>query len=78
VKRTRMFDYLGSSRSFPNEKERLPVRRTPPYTIEPVFEHFTALLPERNAWTIRSAASAPYPRRGDLRETGSGVRLRIP
>jgi transposase len=34
-------------RSFPNEKERVPVPAIRSYFIEPIFEQFRALLPER-------------------------------
>src|SRR4051794_8325387 len=42
-----MLDHSGSYLSHPNEKERAPVPALPPYIIEPIWEQFTALLPER-------------------------------
>jgi transposase len=41
-----MLDHLGSSLSFPT-KEPVPVPALEPYLIEPIFEQFSALLPER-------------------------------
>src|SRR5215213_644484 len=41
-----MLDHLGSSLSFPT-KEPMPVPALEPYLIEPIFEQFRALLPER-------------------------------
>src|SRR3712207_2868414 len=42
-----MLDHPGSSLSFPMEGA-CPVPALPPYIIEPIFEQFAALLPERN------------------------------
>jgi hypothetical protein len=42
----RMLDHLGSSLSFPM-KEEMPVPALPPYLIEPIWQQFSALLPER-------------------------------
>jgi hypothetical protein len=42
----RMLDHLGSSLSFPT-KEPMPVPVIPPYLIEPIWQQFSALLPER-------------------------------
>jgi transposase len=42
-----MLDHPGSSLSFPMEGA-CPVSALPPYIIEPIFEQFAALLPERN------------------------------
>jgi hypothetical protein len=41
-----MLDHLGSSLSFPM-KEPTPVPALPPYLIEPIWQQFSALLPER-------------------------------
>jgi transposase len=41
-----MLDHPGSSLSFPT-KESLPVPALPPYIIEPIWQQFCALLPER-------------------------------
>jgi hypothetical protein len=53
----------------------------PPYIIEPVWEQFRALLPERTR-RGSSARLSPhsYPRQGGLREVGAsvGLRLRLP
>jgi transposase len=42
-----MLDYSGSCLSFPNEKERPCVPALPPYIIEPIWQQFATLLPER-------------------------------
>jgi hypothetical protein len=42
-----MLDHSGSYLSFPNEKEPVRVPALPPYLIEPIWEQFRALLPER-------------------------------
>src|SRR5918994_1550371 len=41
-----MLDHLGSSLSFPM-KEPTPVPALPPYLIEPIWQQFSALIPER-------------------------------
>src|SRR5919107_434596 len=41
-----MLDHPGSSLSFPM-KEPTPVPALPPYLIEPIWQQFSALLPER-------------------------------
>src|ERR687894_101894 len=41
-----MLDHLGSSSGFPNRR-RVPVPALPPYLIEPIWQQFEALLPER-------------------------------
>jgi hypothetical protein len=41
-----MFHHAGSSSRFPNRRS-MPVPALPPYLIEPIFEQFRALLPER-------------------------------
>jgi transposase len=41
-----MLDHPGSSLSFPT-KESLPVPALPPYIIEPIWQQFSALLPQR-------------------------------
>ncbi len=46
-KRARDARSFGELPSFPNDKERIPVPAIPPYIIEPIWEQFTALLPER-------------------------------
>ena len=46
-KRTRDARSFGELPSFPNDKERVPVPAIPPYIIEPIWEQFRALLPER-------------------------------
>jgi transposase len=43
-----MLDHTGSCLiSFPNEKERTLMPALPPYLIEPIWEQFSALLPQR-------------------------------
>ena len=54
-----VLDHSGSSRSFPNEKE-LSVPALPPYLIEPIWQQFAALLPERRSiirWAATGVAS---------------------
>jgi transposase len=41
-----VLDHLGSSQSFPT-KESVSVPAIPPYLIEPIWQQFAALLPER-------------------------------
>src|SRR5919112_1902767 len=41
-----MLDHLGSSSGFPNRR-RVPVPALEPYLIEPIWQQFEALLPER-------------------------------
>src|SRR5215213_3775817 len=41
-----MLDHSGSCRSFPNRRS-VSVPALQPYIIEPIFEQFCALLPER-------------------------------
>src|SRR5215210_7161648 len=48
VKRAQMLDHPGSSSSFPRRRS-MPVPAIPPYIIEPIWEQFCALLPERDA-----------------------------
>src|ERR687893_1168788 len=43
-----MLDHLGSSRSFPMKEKPMPA--LPPYLIEPIWQHFAALLPEREVF----------------------------
>jgi transposase len=42
----RLLDHPGSSQSFPT-KESVSVPAIPPYLIEPIWQQFAALLPER-------------------------------
>src|SRR5918993_1178907 len=44
--RTRMLDHVGSSQSYPYRRS-LSVPALQPYIIEPIWEQFEALLPER-------------------------------
>src|ERR671910_623941 len=44
--RTRMLDHVGSSQSYPYRRS-LSVPALKPYIIEPIWEQFEALLPER-------------------------------
>src|SRR5918999_4135525 len=44
--RTRMLDHAGSSQSYPYRRS-LSVPALQPYIIEPIWEQFSALLPER-------------------------------
>jgi transposase len=41
-----MLDHSGSSPRYPNRRS-MPVPAIPPYLIEPIWEQFSALLPER-------------------------------
>jgi transposase len=42
-----MLDHSGSPLSFPNDTRSVSVPAIPPYIIDPVWEQFSALLPER-------------------------------
>jgi transposase len=43
-----MLDHSGSPLSFPNDIRSVSVPAIPPYIIDPVWEQFSALLPERD------------------------------
>jgi len=43
-----MLDHSGSPLSFPNDTRSVSVPAIPPYIIDPVWEQFSALLPERD------------------------------
>ena len=51
----------------------------PPYIIEPIFEQFLALLPERETRHPLGCHRSRIPDQGGLREggRGAGVRLRL-
>jgi hypothetical protein len=49
----------------------------PPYIVEPIFEQFAALLPERNVGSPSWLPSLPHPREGDLREASSNTSVRL-
>jgi hypothetical protein len=47
VKQTRRLEHSERYRSFPRSRS-VSLPAVPPYLIEPIFEQFTALMPERN------------------------------
>ena len=49
-----------------------------PYIIEPIWEQFCALLPERKTWIIPSAATAPAsPTEWSLRSSCRSLGVRM-
>src|SRR3712207_4420454 len=46
-KRTRNARSSGEFSKLPNLKEPMPVPALPPYLIEPIWQQFSALIPER-------------------------------
>jgi hypothetical protein len=77
-----MLDHSGSYQAF-RTRRSVPVPALPPYIIEPIWEQFTDLLPEREVnHPLGSTGLSPLPhtRPGSLWEAGSdpGIRLRLP
>jgi hypothetical protein len=58
----------------------MSVPALPPYIIEPVWEQFRALLPDKRGEPSAGLSPFSRPRAGGLREAGSdpGVWLRLP
>ncbi len=45
-----LLNLSGSCLDFPTKEQAKPVPALPPYLIEPIWEQFSALLPEREVW----------------------------